>query len=237
MKKLLIILLVLVLVLVGALGYLGFVPAISSVLGTDQPRDLGVNPRPEDLTAAKEKMNGVQFTMLSSYQEGSSGSAAQPGSVPVSVSFTSQEITAMLKTGDWQGWPIMDAQVKINPDGSAEASGVLMTSLINDMAAMAGYSSSDVRKALDTLHIKGNVPVYLKGRGDITNNQVNLSIEKAEVGRFPVPSSLVNQHQGDINNFVSNSITKMPQVSVDSLRVENGQAAFDGSLPSYCPHW
>lgn len=239
MKKILIATCILVLVVVLGLGYLGFIPAISKVLGSDQPRNLGINPRLEDLDNAKTKFTAVNFDLAERFASEAVGQAmpVTGRSVAVRTSFSSQEVTAMLKTGNWNTWPVMDTQVRINPDGSAEASGTLLIGLVTNFAGRAGYSRNDVQKALDILHVKSNIPFYVKGTGSITNNQVSINVQKAELGRLPVPGVLINQHQGDVNGFVQNGISRMPDVKINSLKAENGQVTFDGKLPAYCPHW
>ena len=54
-KFLLFLLLIIILIPVFALGFMGFVPGLSAILGTDKPRDLGIKYSQEDLKSIRSK--------------------------------------------------------------------------------------------------------------------------------------------------------------------------------------
>ena len=63
MKKWLIVVLVLILIPTLVLGYLGFVPGVSAIMGSNRPRDLGVRYTEADLSSLMAK-NGIQDVVL-----------------------------------------------------------------------------------------------------------------------------------------------------------------------------
>ncbi|MEK7874346.1 MAG: hypothetical protein AAB502_10895, partial [Chloroflexota bacterium] len=63
MKTLLIAVAVLVVVAVLAGGYFGFVPSVSSIFGSNRPRDLGVRYTQADLQSLRGK-TGTQYHSL-----------------------------------------------------------------------------------------------------------------------------------------------------------------------------
>jgi len=64
-KKFAVGLIVIIIVIVLGLGYLGFVPRVSKMLGSDKPRDLGIRYTEADLNSIISK-NGVQRIVLES---------------------------------------------------------------------------------------------------------------------------------------------------------------------------
>ena len=64
-KLLLIILLIIVVGAVLLLGYLGFIPGLSTIFGSDKPRDLGVKYTYADYVSAAQK-NKVKIAVVDS---------------------------------------------------------------------------------------------------------------------------------------------------------------------------
>ncbi len=291
-KKILIIIGILLIIALLALGYLGFLPWLSSVFGSDRPRDLGVRPMPEDLDsamtklavqamppvvdeasrqqmiaeAAKKKPRSIVSVPNTRTQQPSTipstppsgGKTPTPGPITsgsfiqvlvttwtpknVDVVLTSEEITGLLQTGTWRGWPISNAQIKIGPDGSAEMVGVISVTRLNIFAGMTGIPSSMIDDFFDYVKFRHDFAFYVKSRGQINNNQVQMVLEKVEVGRFSVPSSVLNQYQGEISSFVQTylvqgGIAKKKQFYVKTMKAEDGKLRFTGTIPSASPHW
>ena len=65
MKKILLRVLIPILVIVLIIGYLGFIPGISNLFGSNKPKDLVVKYTLADLESAKKKTN-FKFTELNS---------------------------------------------------------------------------------------------------------------------------------------------------------------------------
>src|SRR3989338_10927420 len=95
MKKALAIILPLLLIIIFILGYLGFVPGLSAVFGSNKPKNLGIKYTDDDKITADEKLQ-VKYGQLSA-------NATEKGLVlkgyhPVDKIFASEEITALADT-------------------------------------------------------------------------------------------------------------------------------------------
>ncbi|HWP97502.1 MAG TPA: hypothetical protein VN426_11710 [Syntrophomonadaceae bacterium] len=292
-KRILIALGVLLLIVVLSLGYLGFMPWLSSVFGSDRPRDLGVRAMPQDLDSAMTKLavqamppvvdEAARQQMIAEASKTRPGSsvfsagskttpapqtpATQPttgtkggSSAPITsgtyisvlvdkwqpknvdVVLTSEEITALLQTGTWKTWPVSNAQLRINPDGSAEMVGMINITRLQAFAAMTGIPSATLDDFFNYIHFRHNFPFYVKSRGQVINNQVQMTLEKVEIGRLSIPASVLTQYQGEITNFVQSyliqgGIAQKKKFDVKTIRAENGKLKFQGTLPSASPHW
>lgn len=213
------------------LGYLGFVPAVAGVFGSDKPRDLGVRATQADLQSANEKtkVKLVQLPATTSPQE----SLKYSGQIPASATFSDRELTALINNGKWKHNPVADCQVKIGSDGAVEASGMLRMDRVPGYAAATGVSAETVNAVVDRLKIAANSspPFYLKGTASVANNRVTIDAQQVEVGRFPVPSGWISDYKGAVVGFVEDRIRRVPGLSVKSLTFANGSAKFDGTLP------
>lgn len=285
-KKILIIVGVIILIIVLALGYLGFLPGLSSVFGSDRPRDLGVRPMPQDLDTAMTKLavqamppvvddNTRQQLIADAAkkrpklkvptktdqqppQQLPSGPTKPSGPVTsgtfiqvlvttwqpqnVDVVLTSAEITGLLQTGTWKSWPISNVQILINTDGSAEMVGLISVNRLNIFAGMTGIPTSMIDDFFNYVKFRHDFPFYIKSRGQIENNKVQMVLEKVEIGRMSIPSSVLNQYQGEITAFVQTylvqgGIAKQKKFSVKTMKAENGKLRFVGTIPNASPHW
>jgi hypothetical protein len=214
------------------LGYFGFIPGISDLMGSGKPRDLGVRPSVDNLNASLDKLKVLPIPPKKPGEK-----RVNYGQVKVNTTLTSEEITSMIQYGNYQTWPISDFQAKINPDGTGEASGMLLIDRIPTYASYGGISTTTMQKVMDTLRISSNVPFYIKGTGSISNNKVQLTPSELEIGRLPVPSSLIQKYNGNAVSFVETGINRMSPVSIKSLTAENGKIKFDGTIPAKSPHW
>lgn len=230
MKGLIKLFLFIILVLIFIFGLAGFVPGLSTILGTDKPRDLGQKITLEDSEKAQIK-SGVQLIQLppntpvaDSYQ--------LSGQKEANFTYNSTEATAIINNRPWKYYPFSNLQLKINTDGTAEISGIVNMSVFMDYAQSLGYATSDVDKALNEYHIpKINMPFYAKGSAGIIDNKVFFNVTSLEAGRVPVPSSILKSNQGRIESFVQDVVNKQKGFSAKKLVVENGEIVFDGTLP------
>jgi hypothetical protein len=110
-------------VLVGvlALGYMGFLPFVSDLMGANKATDLGVKYTTADAATATDKFG----TLMNS-----------PGGA--SVTLTDSEITAFIndRAAKSDKIPITNTQVKIGADGTLEIAGNI------DMAKLQALASS-----------------------------------------------------------------------------------------------
>jgi len=185
MKKLfLIFLLILILVPVFILGYLGLLPGLSALLGTNKPRDLGIKSTLTDLTSARGKSQIVYEVLPPETPPEKSREFS--GSRPVKAEFSSAEVTALLNNRHWKYWPYENVQVKFNSDGSGEISGVLLKDLLPGYGAKIGAPKEAIDLAMKFL--PANPVFYVKGKATLSDNKVSLfEPEKFEIGRLSLP--------------------------------------------------
>ncbi|MFA6249957.1 MAG: hypothetical protein WC686_00445 [Candidatus Shapirobacteria bacterium] len=231
LKIFLIFLLLLIIIPVAALAYLGFIPSLSPLFGADKPKSLNVSYTPADLDSAKQK-NGVIMTELSTTSESTYETIRYSGTKNVSASLSSAEITALANSPTWKYFPVSSIQIKLNPDGSAEASGILLLDRLPGYLSVLGISAKDIQSAANYLKIKGNTPFYFKGVASVTDNKVSLNTHHLEIGRFSVPTQIIKDNQKYLVSLAEIRIKSVPGLSVKSFSTQNGQLSFDGTMPS-----
>jgi hypothetical protein len=219
------------LLLIGAvilLGYFGLFPALSNIMGTNKPRDLGMHYSEVNFNSALNKSE-VEIEKLAAEDP---RLIAYEGSHKVNTSFTDEELTAHAYNKDWVGYPVSDMQVRINDDDTAEVSGMLELTKIGPFLEAMDISQADFEKALTKANIPlKDVPFYAKGYGSASNNTLDIHMTNFEVGRFPVPKNILDQYQDELTDFGYSIMDNVPGFSVSEARFENGAIYFDGQLP------
>lgn len=236
MKKLFLFLLgVTALVVVGivlVLGYLGFVPVISSLFGSDKPRDLGVVATQENYDQYLVKAV-VKMETLDAPVEGKT--IVYSGSEPLSTSFSQEDVTGRLNYSTWKYMPIDQIQVKFSPDGTVEVAGRLRMDRIDGFISQVGgtkYTKADVEKGLGYLGVLAVNPViYGKGTGSVTNNQVTAQIDYLEVGRLSVPLEKIDANSTFVS-IANHIINNVPGLDVQQADFTGGKLNFAGSAPT-----
>lgn len=283
-KKILIGLGSIALVLLLVFGYLGFVPFLSSVLGSDKPKDLGVRIGAKDLESAMNKLQlsavepaiqdplGVRLPPVVAVDTSKAKipgiKKVEPAKLPkqevdsfptqlpavgsdynppwgvkvIDVLVSSEEVTSLLNTGKFSTWPISNVQVRVSEDGTGEMTGILSINRGRIFATYTGIPSQLVAQIIEYIPIKTDFPFYIKARGTIINNQVSLDVMHLEIGRLPISTTLIQEYQGEVNQFINNyliegRIAKMKGFYAESLVAENGQLRFKGTMPNASPHW
>ncbi len=228
MKKALIIIVSIIVVIVLVAGYFGFVPGVSQAMGANKAKDLGVKYTQEDLDKARQLAN-IDLQDLS---EGNT-SLGFSGQQEITGDYTSEMITAMISSAKYKYYPLSNTQVKINNDGTVEAAGnVNIAKLVkwsNDLGAdknVTDQASSYVGT------ISANPSFYLKGKMDVANNQINLNLSQAKISRFSAPSSMINQYQGQLADFVEQRIARVPGMDIKSAAFTDGKLKIDGTYPA-----
>ena len=216
----------LVIIAVLVLGYLGFVPGVSNIFGSNKPRDLGVTYTAADYASAHAR-NGTTHTVLPA---GSAPNIIFSGSHAVNTVYTQAEINALINNRQWSNYPLKNCQLKINPDNTIEFSGTLI------IDRLKGYETSlnlgDMSAILDFLkYLPGDPAFYAKGTVEIENGQiVNTDITEFKLGNI----TLTNQVQDNLQSLTSNvysEIAAYPGFSITTLKFSNGDVQFKGTLP------
>ena len=225
---------VVVLIPVLALGWLGFVPGVSAMLGTNQPRDLGVQYTPSDL-ASIERKSGIKFRDTTDAPDhparpGREELLADPKSLE--TSFTQEELSAALNSASLPWLPLKDVQIKLSAN-AIEMSGLLksegMPGLLK-IAAVPDLMESNLARVAGYVEKLGiNVPVYIKASGGVENSELNLELQQFSVGRFKVsPGVLAKVVPGGIHKTIKSS----DSFAIHTATLRNGSLAFTGTLPT-----
>jgi len=216
----------LVIVAVLVLGYLGFVPGVSNIFGSNKPKDMGVTYTAADYASAHAR-NGTTHSVLPA---GSVPSITFSGSHQVNTVYTQAEINALLNNRQWTNYPLKDCQLKINPDNTVELSGIII------MNRLKGYEKAlnlnDMGTILDYLkYFPGDPAFYAKGNIEVVNGQiVNTEISEFKVGNLNFTKQIQDNLPGLINNAYS-EIAAYPGFSITTLKFTNGKVQFVGTLP------
>jgi uncharacterized protein YpmS len=198
-----------VLVAVGVAAYMGFVPGLSGLIGTNKPRDLSVRYSPQDANdvygKAQIQVSQPEYLCFGCQVEFS-------GQKTVDARFTDAEVTALLNAQNQKYGELKDIQVKFNADQTVE------------LTALAARQAS--------------VPIYVKAIPKVApGGKLDLTVVSVEVAHMPVPTSMLSQYTGgaDLSNGmqeVSDTLLKQAGIlELTDLRVEAGQIYFKGVVP------
>jgi len=175
---------ILVIGAVLVLGFLGYIPALSKFLGTDKPRDLGITYTEQDRVSAREK-SGIVYEELPASTPAEM-SVQRSGSKKVTNSWTSEEVTALLNNRPYKYWPITDVQIKLNADGTAELSGVLIKDKFVGFAAGIGVPAEAI--AVFMKYLPAEPTFYVKAKASLKDNAVNeFDVQSVSLGKMPLP--------------------------------------------------
>lgn len=215
-----------VLLLVGALF-------VAAVVLLSKPKFLGVRYTDADLKSIYNKVN-VKFEPLDQAKNGGK-TLVVSGSHPVDTTFSSEELTAGAdnRSRNYAYFPFRNLQIRINGDGSVEGSATVgFSDAVNYLVAL-GVSYSDIMKGAQKFKIpNATLPVYLKVKGAVENNQSNITVMGAEISRIPIPAGLVNRYGPQINDLVEQVIReRQPSYNIEKLEVAGGKVHFKGTAP------
>jgi hypothetical protein len=230
-KKTIILTTILLAVSALILGYYGFVPVLSEVMGANKPKDLGVTYTSADLTSANSKL-GVIFKNLPPTDSGVT-SLTRTGQKQLIASFTSSELTALLNdhSHKWKFYPIENIQVKIYDDGVIEMSGVLQADRFIGFADAVQVNESSRSQVRPYLYVVSSNPsIYMKGSLSITNNVVQTDIRSIQVGRLSVSGDQINSYKGALDSFIQERANGRI-IKLNSASFKNGQVYLDAMIP------
>ncbi len=235
MKFLLFLISLLFLIFVGAflyLSYLGFVPVVSTVLGTDKPKNLGVGYSKKEFRSYVIKA-GTQIIEMTDPTD-AAHSIRYEGRKDLTESFTQEEISARLNYATWRYMPTTNTQVLIHDDGTIEFSGTVLMNRLDGFIARVGmgkYSRADVEKGLSYIGLlKVNPPIYAKAKASVTDNKPSISVENIQVGKFNVPLGTV--HANEVVTAITQTImSQVDGLYAKSVSFANGKMNFTGTVP------
>jgi hypothetical protein len=216
------------------LGYLGFIPILSDLMGSTKPRDLGIKYTQADYDSAGLK-NRVKIIVVDSAPTIETSMICS-GSRNIEASFTQEELTARINMNsqNWKYFPVKNIQIKINQDGTAESSGLLMIDNLQGFAKATSFGDIDMQKVLSKLKfVRKEIPFYVKFAPTVRDGQVTMAVEKAEMGRLAMPQDFSEKYKNEINYYASRLISTaaFPGLYVSSMNLDGGQMNFKGRLP------
>lgn len=223
------ILVIFLLITAGLLGYLGLIPQIAAILGTDKPRDLGINYTDKIADEANNK-TGMETKTLTA-TDNPPDSISYMGKHPVDNSFTSEELTAIAADKPWKYYPVSRTQIKITGT-EVEISGLLRTDRIVGYATATGGSIFDLAGLFQKIKLpKGMVPFYLKGSGSDIHNKISIRPVKVEIGRLSLPLKFITPYDKQITSFLEERINNIRGASIESLTFRDNKMFLKGTLP------
>jgi hypothetical protein len=230
MKNLLRFIGIIIIVIVVLLAFSGLIPGLSSIVGADKPKDLGIKFAAGDPEKIQTKIGPEIISLPQS--DSPVGSLKYSGQKPATYTATSEEITALLNFHHWKFNPFSNVQVRVNPDGTVESTGVINADTALAALAGKGIQTTDVRKAMVDYHIPVmTMPFYVKFSGNLQNNTVSGSVSSLQAGRIPVPGNILASNQRRITQAVQVLVDGVPGFFAKSLTFNDGRMSFDGTVP------
>lgn len=231
-----IIILIVFVVPIMIVGWFGFVPGLSDLMGANKPKDLGIIYTTADYESYKSKA-AASFLDLSQAPD----KPNMPGEKllfdgPVTtdnLQLTQEEITATVNEIGWVWMPISNAQVKIN-ENTVEVSGNLNLKYMNefvDFIGGVGYSKDDVAKAVSLAQkFTNSPPIYLKAEASVSNDKLSLKLSGISIGRLNVPKGIA---ESVLSTGTTNAINKTDNLQAESATFQSdGTLKFSGIYPS-----
>jgi len=222
--------LIIIIVLVG--GYFGLVPGVSNIFGSNKARDLGITYTEADRLSGRDKAGWEVNELASDLPPEESYSFT--GLNAIDTTFNERELTAWAND-PWSYFPLSDCQIRVNDDNTVEFSGILDIGMLQDWVDAMGVTDEYSELINDYLRwfMWGNPPFYVKLSASVTNGQViNPQIYSAQVGRFSVPTSLI---EGNINELVGYAMWQANNIdgfSVETVEIADGGIRFVGTMPA-----
>ncbi|MBI4226449.1 hypothetical protein HY612_05045 [Candidatus Roizmanbacteria bacterium] len=219
--------LIFIILVVLILGYLGLVPGVSAIIGSNKPRDLGVRHSQADLNKAQSKLGQV---IVETKGDPNKQFRSAQGN-PVDIMLTQEEYSAHAQ----QIHPVSDLQIKLQ-GSSFEISGRIDKSRIPQFVRTWGITNASDTEILNVVnkYLPVSPTFYIAGTGGAKNNDLNINLSKAELGRLPVP---VEKAKEVIELYTETLFKAVPGFSVEDSSIQNGQLLFKGSavkeLPKY----
>lgn len=190
-----------------AVGYMGFLPFISDVLGTNKAPDLGVKFTAQDEATATDKIG-----QLMNSPEGTT------------VTLTDEELTAFLndRVTRFDEIPLRNPQIRIDPDGTIEMSGN-----INMTRLQAIADSPDVDAGAKSLIgtvtslVKTDPSFSGKARLSVVDGKVVADMSDVKLGNYGLSPDQAAAMDGMIESALV-GIMKDSGLSLSELQASSG---------------
>lgn len=226
-KRVLIFFAVVIVLVVGVAAYFGFVSGVSTLFGSNKPRDLGVVSTPVHLDSVQAKLGQQFVTPAADPHAQLELSPSNQVDVVISQEEYSQHITRL--------HPLGEVQVKFTGD-TFEASGRLERSRIPAFVrtlGVSGVSDTEILEFIDDW-IPFDPVFYFVGSARGANDDVTISLTRAEIGRFPVSSDTASQI---LEGYLESVLESVPGFSIDELTIADGMMHFNGTATAEVPEY
>jgi hypothetical protein len=205
--------------------FLGNLPVASKLLGTNTPRDLGVEISVDNASAGLAALKKPTTTAaLDAIMKNPQSYTRVNGSL------TNEQASSLVSLGDIPDFPLKFVQIKFGDSGQVEVSGVLDVVKLQSVLDDYGVSGGIVDTVMNIVKNAKWVNVYASGTLSISNNAVTSDLEKLEIGRISVPLGWVEDNTTSILNGVGNSLTSSGY-NIRSMTISQGKVNFDMDRP------
>ena len=214
---------VLVVLVILFLGYLGLVPGLSHILGSDKARDLGIR-------LAMENSYSENYTTMTEMIQGSTQIGLPTTKThAIDIQLTSEEVTALVRKQFMGLDPLVqDLQIKINSDGVIESSGVLNLKKLSQIASDPKLKEV-VEYAKNYERFVSTAPFYIRGTGSVTNNLSQINILQVQIGKVTIP--LDDETNRSAESLVNRNIRNVIRgLSVTSAIFDQGHLRLVGQV-------
>lgn len=234
MKKFLItftVIIVILLLIIGGIAlYFGFIPAFSKTFV--KRVDLGVKNDPQ-LSLDLRKKSGVQFNILEN-ELPTNKEVVYEGVLNIEETLTSQQVTSILNTVKTQhsSIPFSNVQIRINNDGTSEASFDLDIETTVNEAKKLGYSDEEIQKGKKYLGALGDsVYVYAKISFEIQKDKLSVTPYSFRIQNFNVPSGITKMVAEVGSKAIEDRLSQVPNLFINSLKQVGDRLSFSGTIP------
>lgn len=188
-------------------GYLGFVPGVSDVMGTNKPIDLGVEYTATDLNSANQKLSQLYSA-----------------SKPTQIQLTSNELTALMadQSEKSESIPIQQPQVKVTETG-VQISGILDVEKFSKITETSGISSS-LKSQIESAArlVKTNPSIYLDMSIDVQDGELQTMINSAKIGQINIPREQLKSNTSMLTEEMKQTL-ESSGIKIQSLKTVDGK--------------
>ncbi|MCK5332692.1 hypothetical protein KAJ41_02410 [Candidatus Parcubacteria bacterium] len=197
-----------ILMLVAASGMIK-VPLLASLLGTDSPKNLigDVDPNLYKEVLVKgnitltDEINKYCLTCNVTYENFS----------PLDITLSSSELSSLLQASNNDFGPLKEIQIKLSD---------------NDQVEMSAYAN------LEKYGYNFSGPIYASGSIFKSGSaRINVEIKRIEFGILSVPEKYIKKGEDALNLLLSQQLSKMTDLKIDSLEISNNSLYFQGIYP------
>jgi hypothetical protein len=229
MKKLLIIGGVILVVVIGVYfvaGYfLGNLPVASKILGTNKPKNLGVQLSVESASAGLQALGKpVNLSQLDAVYR-------NPNSYKkVTGSLNEAQASSLVSIGDIPDFPFRTVQINFGPNGQVQSSGVIDVKKLQTLLNDYGASNEVTSRVMGIVKNARYLNYYVEGTCSITNNRVDFTVDKLQIGKIGLPVNLIQDNKQSISGYVERTLRESGY-NIRSMKISEDKVAFDMDRP------